>query len=77
MQEHPVWENFKNKKGRKEKRKRRNFYFLRCIGGIDRKLNKIVVIPFIEVYRWSFRRLWINHVFNVWRGIGGILEGCG
>lgn len=41
------------KKGRKEE-----FLFSRCIGGINRKLRKIIIIPLIEVCRWHLRSLW-------------------
>ena len=51
-------ESDENRKKIIKKRKKEKFLFSRCIGGVNRKLIKIVVIPLIEVCRWQLRSLW-------------------
>ena len=57
-------------------RKKRNSYFQGAKVAWRKKEKKIVGIPFIEVYRWNSRRLWINLVFNIWRCVDGMDKSC-
>lgn len=41
-----------------KKKRKKVFHLPRCMGGIKRKIRKVVCISFIEVCRWHLRSLW-------------------